>query len=210
MLHHFLRAVGKRKVEFVASATGSNGSGEIVTINKPSGTQSGDIMVFVGGSAAGANRSWTQLSGWTEIIDPGVPPTLGVQYRVADGTEGSSFSFTGTFAGNALVGGIATFRYGAYDTVGSVGTAGSGGNCTAPQITVSQNNSMLLAAFANQSSSGTFTTPTGMTSAFSSTGAGSCALFYQSVNSGASGSRSSDPAGTSGAVAGVLLSLKPS
>jgi hypothetical protein len=210
MLHHFLRTVRKKNIEFVAAATGSTASGTSVTVNKPTGTATGDIMFFVGGSAAGANRNWTQLTGWTEIFDEGNSPSLGIQYRVVDGSEGASFTFTGNFSGNALVAGIATFRNAAYDVIGSIGTASSGGNCTAPQITVTQNNSFLLAAFANQNDTGTFPAPTGMSTAFSSTGAGSCALFYESINSGASGSRSSNPNGSSGEVSGVLFSIKPS
>lgn len=207
MLSHFLRAAAKN-INFVASAT-AEGTASSVTVNKPTGTVQGDIMVAWMINRSTSGRTWTQLTGWTKAAQQTTPANVAVQYKVAGASEGSTYTFVSD-GGNNCIAGIATFRYGAYDTVGTIGTATSGGNCTASAITVASDNCVVLAMFA-QNAGGSFPTPTGFTQIYNVTHSGNdaqLACFYKVVSKGSTGNVSSDPSGT-GSVAGVLLSIKP-
>lgn len=82
------------------TAADSGGSGATsITINKPTGVVSGDLLVAILGSDDNTNNDqWGgPHTGWTKIQSGGTAASdahLGVFYREADGTEGSSFSFT--------------------------------------------------------------------------------------------------------------------
>lgn len=79
------------------------GSGGSITLAIPAGTQVGDfLLAFFAGQTAGPGPfAWTELTGWNEVIDFGIDAAAGdhqdgVQWRIADGTEGSSVTFSGT------------------------------------------------------------------------------------------------------------------
>lgn len=60
------------------------------TVNLPSGIQAGDLLiVLIGHSVAATINS---LTGWNELVDDGVANGVGVLWRRADGTEGSTIS----------------------------------------------------------------------------------------------------------------------
>lgn len=86
--------------------TGSNSSNNL-TINKPTGVIAGDVMIV--NICKYPNTTTPTLSGWTLIAGPA---SLGgtnysyLLYRVADGTEGSGFTFalgTTTYGAGAIV-----------------------------------------------------------------------------------------------------------
>jgi len=91
------------------SATSGNGSNTI-TINKPSGVVSGDIMIAAISKSATSNNS--TLNGWTVIDgrrqDQGQRYTT-ILYRIADGTEGPNFSFSKGTNNATTVGSIIAF-----------------------------------------------------------------------------------------------------
>ncbi len=89
-----------------AATTGSN-AGNNLTINKPTGVVSGDVMIV--NICKYPNNNTPVLAGWTLIAGPA---SLGgtnysyLLYRVADGTEGASFTFalgTTTYGAGAIV-----------------------------------------------------------------------------------------------------------
>ena len=204
---------GRSPPSFLASAKAQNSTGTAtLVISKPSGVAAGHLLVaFVGTDEVAGMSTWTVPSGWTELRDQGLWPHLCVAYKVAGASEGSSYTFTSSDTGGLKSGVIVAYTGAAYDTVGAIGTASSGGNCTAPQVTVAADNSVLLAAFFVAVASSSFPAPSGMNSLDSDAGSTSPSwnVFAQAVNAGASGSRASNPSGAAGNVAGVLLSIKP-
>ncbi len=68
------------------------------TLTKPAGTTSGDLLVLAVMTNYGNTQSFNNLTGWTKytsiVVDQGYSPALAVYVRVADGSEGASFSPT--------------------------------------------------------------------------------------------------------------------
>lgn len=204
-------ASGVAEITYVASAqTQTSSTGTTLVINKPAGTQQGDLMIsFV--VAVNKSGTWTGGTGWTEVIDQGVDPSLRVAYLVAGASEPSSY----TFAFNALTtfsGVIATFRNAAYDTVGTISTTASGGLQTAPQITLSTSSSAILAFFENTNLAGwTNPTPGLVSTATDSDGNSPSWALYRELNlsSGATGTRSATCSSTGSPRACILVGIKP-
>lgn len=201
-LHHRLRAV-RREIEFIASAS-ANSSISPLTINKPSGVVAGNLLVAV--LIHGDTGVWTQLSGWTEATESDTNPTISIQYRVAEASDGASYSFECSNS-KELTGVILAFRNAAFDVVGAF--AESTSPVLAPSISVSFNNSVLLAVAGTTSSSVGFTFPTAMTSRFNSTGISGVdgAVASEPVNAGATGTRSISS--TAGSITAALVAIKP-
>lgn len=208
----------KNRPNIVAAAWDANGS-NVVTPLKPTGTAIGDLMVaFLSSVDTSGTNSWTQASGWTEVLDQGSAPNLGIQYRVATSDDAlvTQYDFTHTATGIQTQCDLITFRNAAYDTVGTIGTATLYQNCTAPSITVTSCNSLLLAYFATDPYANKgwalFPVPPGLTFFTRTANAAYIPVLiaYKSVESGATGDFSSDYTiedVSLGAVAGVLLSL---
>jgi hypothetical protein len=128
--------------EFVASA--SNGvSGSTLTINVPTGTLNGHLMLAVLGTDA-SSLTWTPPSGWTEVADQNAVPSLGVMYKVAGSSEPASYDFVSS-AGSSLGGSILTFKNAAYDTIGTVVANATNTAYTLTAITTSENYGLVLA-----------------------------------------------------------------
>jgi hypothetical protein len=88
-------------ISYVGSATpwGHNGTVTGYTVNKPSGTVTGDLMVatigFIGiGATINLPSGWTLRSQSTSNNTSAGPYTLAVIYKVAGGSEPSSYSAT--------------------------------------------------------------------------------------------------------------------
>lgn len=192
--------------EFVASAsTSSASSSSTITINKPSGTLEGDLMVAV--MSSDGNLTWTGDTGWTEVFDQSTAPWLRVAYKTAGASEGASYTFTAS--GNAVLsGGIVTYRFAAYDTIGSVvqGTT----PLVLTSISPSQSQSILLAFGGRNAASITLGTPTSMAARItdSNASAPSYKLCSQSVAKGPTGTRTMTT-GSATQVGGIMLAIKP-
>lgn len=110
------------------SATNATTVNTSLTISKPAGVVSGDVMI-VNIAQGGNNTTNPVLAGWT-IVD-GVSLAGGtlrygsVFYRVADGTEGASFTFTLGSGVDAAAGSIVAFS--GVDVTGGVKANGSAG-----------------------------------------------------------------------------------
>jgi hypothetical protein len=208
---HGLRAASADKLlEFVALSTATIDS-TTLTINKPTGTVQGNLLIAIMFSDSLSNATWTGDTGWTEVIDQGVRPSLRVAYKVAGASEASSYTFISNFSG--LIGGaILTYKNALYDTIGAIQTGASGDVQTAPSITLAESASTLIAVFAR-----------GQTTSWSAPSAGLSLLTTQTVvrpawaiyhqvdlPSGSTGTRQATPANTAGALACVLIGIKPS
>jgi hypothetical protein len=193
--------------EFVASASTQNAStGTALTINKPTGTVEGDLMVAVM-CASGGNATWTGASAWVETADYTQRPDLRIAYKIAGASEPSSYTFT---VSSSLTnsGTILTYRYAAYDTIGTF-TAGTN-PLILPSISPSESQSILIATGARDAASVTLGTPTSMTARVTDNDgtAPSYIVCDQTVAKGPTGTRSMSTGSTS-EVAGIMLSIKP-
>lgn len=200
---------GVAAIEFVASAQAGTAASTL-TINKPAGVQSGDLLIALCGTKAG--RTWTGDTGWTEVIDQGVAPSTRVAYLIAGGSEPATYTFTSS-SSDALSGVIAAFRYAAYDTIGTISTTATSGVQTAPAITLSTSSSAIFAFFANSNSDRSWSNPTSglvSTASDSDTDAPSWALYRElDLSSGSTGTRSATCSSTSGNSGCILVGIKP-
>jgi hypothetical protein len=153
----------------ISTATQANPT---LSIPKPTGVVAGDTLYLL---AASDDSSPTSVpTGWTQIYSADSAGGFGpihaqVYRRVADGSEGSTFSIT--YGANcdaqasaiAVVGGSAT---GEVFSTFSDQTTTAGTSMTANSVTPAAANSLLIGAFVSRNLSGVFTTatpPSGMT-----------------------------------------------
>lgn len=197
-------------IEFVASAQAQNANALTVVISKPTGTQQGDLLI--GLCAAATGRTWTGDTDWTEVIDQGSAPSIRVAYKIAGASEPASYTFSLSSATNAS-GVIVTFRNAAYDTVGTIRTTASSSVQTAPAITLSSSSSAILALFAHDIGSRTWSSPTsGLVSTATDSDANnpSWALYRElNLSSGSTGTRSSTVSNVTGNIGCLLVGIKP-
>lgn len=194
--------------EFVASAsTQVTTSTQTLTIDKPVGTQENDLMIAVMSSST-ASATWTGDTGWTEVADQGSSPDLRIAYKVAGASEGSSYNFTLSSSTNVMSGAILTYRNADYDTIGAFTTGANPLGITSMSPTQSQ--SLVIAAIARGAAAITITAPTSMTARVTDNDATSPSFIIcdQVAPKGPTGLRYSTT-GSSTAVAGILISIKP-
>ena len=155
MLSHFLRAASNNTgITLVGySFAQRSSSGTSLVIDKPSGTQSGDQMIFIG--IVAGNLTWTQLTGWTEKIDSN---GRNLQEKTATGSEPDTYTFVVSSPLEIPSGYILTYRNGVQDAEGAVSALAQ--NPTAPSIEVEANSLVLLVASAAGVTS-LYTTPSG-------------------------------------------------
>lgn len=189
---------------------GNASSGGDVTINKPSGVVSGDLMVVT--ITAAASVTWTVLSGWTRC--PGTPNVLGgdIFYKVAGGSEGSSYTFHCNNALTALRGAVT--RWTGFDTTTPIQTSAGGAvttNGLSPTVTASVANSVLYCSLVNVASNNTScTVPSGMTQAFNTTTTAFKLGATETVGSGATGTRQWTNPNTTCYATSVIINPGPS
>lgn len=137
------------------TATSATSTNTNLTINKPTGVVSGDVMIV---NITSNNGGTPSLSGWNSLgtgIFNGSNLRATVLYKVAGGSEPSSYTFAlGTGANNAI-GTIIAFsgvdNTSPIDATGTIGlSAGNGGTATAPGITTNSANAAVV-MLANQS-----------------------------------------------------------
>lgn len=105
-------------ISFVASTRSptsypsSTNNTSTCNISKPSGTTAGDVMLVY--LESGNNASFSYPSGWREVANyknSSASMTSGIAYKVATGSEGSSYSFGDSQGGlTPLCGMILTYR----------------------------------------------------------------------------------------------------
>ena len=193
-----------------SSSTKLTSSATSVVVAKPSGTKEGDLLVaFMSAETGSGPHTWTQPSGWSEVADQANEPSVAVSYKVATSSEPANYTFTFSTSDD-LYCVICRIPKGAYDVIGTF--AQGIDPIVAPSVTVSQNNSLLLAFFSRGgSSSATLTLPSGMSLVEyerNAINAPVCLLAYEFVNAGSTGTRTSD-ADSSSRTAGIMLAIKP-
>lgn len=199
---------GQNLPTFIASATTQNTSGgNTLVINKPTGTQDGDLMIaFM--SSSSTDSTWTGATGWTEVIDQGSTPNLRIAYKIAS-SEGSSYTFT-LSSNSTLSGSILTYRTTSYDAIGSITTGAN--PLIVTSVSASTTNCMLLGFVTRSTASLTITAPGSMTTRVTDndgTSPSYCIAEEQLTSSGASGTRTFSGLSGSANTAGILLTIKP-
>jgi hypothetical protein len=208
---HGLRAAagGAANITFIASAKSINS----FTINKPTGTLEGHLMVAFLNTDSTQGRTWTPPSGWTETLDPAIAPSITVCYKVAGASEGASYTWTLSGPGNAS-GIICTYANAVWDTVGTMSTTNASGVQTAPAITLAASGSTLFAYFAATGASRTWSSPSSglvLVDENTTSTAPDFILYSQAnVGSGSSGTKSATINTTTGNLGCVLAAIKPS
>ena len=193
IISHALRAVKKAPAAFPqyqSNVTASSGASTTLTINKPSSVASGDLLIVV--LVANATSGWSQLSGWTRLNNIVTDPSTSVQYRIADGTEGASFTFANL--GNTRCSGTIMRFTGA--GVPYVGTSNSNATNTtphvAPSLTITSDFSLALSIFTSDAAAITWTGVDGTATVSFSTQC-SFNIGRSEVNSGATAADTATP-----------------
>lgn len=143
----------------------ANGTGTSVTLTKPAGVTAGDLLLAAflkAGSITAAPAGWTLALAGTDFR---------VYYRVADGTEGASFTWTQSVSGSWR-GGIS--RYSGVSNAspidaGFVTTSGVATTGSAGPVTTTTANAMVIGG---ANSGQTTTPPASLTERWESTGGG--------------------------------------
>jgi hypothetical protein len=191
----------------VAYAAASTNSASSLTIDKPTGTVDGDILVAFKGGNDAAGVTWTGASGWTERVDQAALPNIRVATKTAS-SEGASYTFTPSST-NAYGGIVLAFRGAAYDAIGSVVTRSGDGSLVVTGFTSAAGLSLLF-VYVDDEPSPTISTPAGYTEIASwSDFASTMKVFQKNVAAGATGSATSTIGGATGDTAGgIQVGLK--
>lgn len=196
---------------FFAAETASEASATVLTISKPASVVSGDLLIAIVGTDDNS-RNWAGPTGWVEQYDPGsLDFSLAIYTRVLDGSEGSSFDFTFE-RDRELVGFIIALRAnGTYDVLGAIGTAATSGPLVAPSITASDGGVLLCICAGEVAASQDFSAPSGMTAAASTVtpGTTSMRVFYEEIEAGSTGTRTSTVTQNGDTYAWLLSFAKP-
>lgn len=154
-----------------AISTGSKSS-KTITISKPSGVTTGDVMLFVTAIQGGTKISVsTVASGWTLSLRTSLSTTLTqvVYYKVATAAEASSYTFKLSGASNSAKAAAALLVYRGADTSPPVKAAvgltdSSGSSVTTPASSTTVANSLVLNILSiADGSNAAFTPPAGST-----------------------------------------------
>lgn len=171
-------------VSAVAQVCLNDDTSPAVTIDKPTGTVEGDLLIAIIAvdSNATADSGWTQPSGWTLIRKDGLDAnsyTMMSAYKVAGGAEPASYTFelTGLAVGadTGFTGVI--LRYDNFVSAGPIdahaGTIGSNG--TGPSVTTTKQATTVLSAMQENTQPGDGSaTPSGWTSRVNAPGVSLC------------------------------------
>ena len=199
-----------KAIPFIASAkTQNSATGATLVINKPDGTQEGDIMIAFMATDGNSNGTWTGDTAWTEIAEQttGTKPNARVAYKVAGASEGSSYTFTNSASSMKLGGAIVTYRAAAFDAIGSFGGAGSAVTATGPSAAADY--SRLVGFGVDDDVSATITTTMLMNRVIDNDVNGpSFVIADDIVKSGATGTRTFTMP-SSGNNTAILLTIKP-
>lgn len=193
-----------------------------LTINVPSGTAAGDVMI----AAIAVSPNTPTIStptGWTLVRTLSQTSTttsrLAIFRRVATASEPSSYSWTLSTTFTGTVGGITTFSGVDNTTPISVENGqitSSSTTQTTPSITTTFSSSMLVGIF-SYASAGTWTPPTGMTEVVdiasrtpnNASGESLEMVYLLQSSAGSTGTKSAKASTSSDRGATELLALKP-
>jgi hypothetical protein len=188
-----------------------------LTLNKPSGTVSGDVMLAAITITGGTGVTFTPPSGWSSVQRHNSTTVIGqeVWYKVAGGSEPASYDWTWTGA-RAASGVISS--YSGVDPTTPVDVNGGQANAssttiTAPSVTTTGTDDLLVGFF-GVANGGTVTAVSPLTDRTYSAATGASNLTAirgadeYALNAGSTGTRTAT-AGNAGVNIGQLVALKP-
>lgn len=194
-------------ISYRTPTVGQANTATSVSVNKPTGTVATELIrVLLSASAA---RTWNVPAGWALVPGTAAGDRTVALQRIADGSEGSSFTFT-------IAGGTANLRAGCVTTIGTDPTApfdvssfqqaASGTSNAIPGVTVTDG--VWLDSLLFRVGSGAVVTHPGtMTEDFEDNSIQSFAGAHETATPGATGTRTWTWVGSS-VTAGLLCSLK--
>lgn len=148
-VHQSAKVLGAPFWQSGASSGATGATGATLTITKPSGTVSGDLMVAFIGVGYATLVSITPPAGWT-LIDSQllVSPNLYAYYKVAGGAEGASYDWVTTGTTINMSGGIHRINAQHATTPINVSAkaAASAVSPVAPTVTTAATNCLVLIA----------------------------------------------------------------
>lgn len=213
-------ATASGAVSRVGSAVGTVSSSAVSVQNTtpPAGVASGDLMIaVVGQRGTGYPVVNSAPAGWTLVLnrDDGGTSGVSIYRKLATASEPASYAW-GLRNNDRAAGAIVAFR--GVDTTTPVEASGTQANAastsyTAPSITTTTADTLLLAIFSAITGSASFTAPTDMVAEVTAVGGAgpngiAFGLFHSTrLATGATGTRVSTP-NTSLKNLGVLLALR--
>lgn len=194
-------------------------TGSALSISKPSGVVSGDLILFVVGTDSAETR--TGPTGFTSKSATNVSDErLQIWYKVADGTEGASFSCG---AGSANSAGFCVAYSGIdnttpFDVAAGTNGSGTGASITAASITPTTNGCQILfvgCRDSNANAAQTVTPPSGSWAEQVDIPSAQCwaniyLADFNQATAGAVGTTTATASSTNNATnIGILLALRP-
>jgi hypothetical protein len=205
----------KRGIAF-RSATGTTVNGTSITLNKPSGTASGDVLVAA--IEISGTTTVTAPSGWTLVrsTTSGSTLTQATYVHIAGSSEPSSYQWR--FAASRLASGAVAAYVGVDGTtpvdVSSGGSSSGSTSIVGPSVTTTTAGELLIGAFGGAANA-SLTPPTGMleeNEQLAGTGNNRVVVELSDQQLGAAGATGNRTAtlSKSGANVGQLIALRPS
>jgi outer membrane protein assembly factor BamB len=217
-----LPAASEAAIAFRSGAsTDLSGQGASITINKPTGTAKGDVLI-ASIAVRPSTATITAPAGWTLVNRQnnggGNANSLAVYSKVATATEAASYTWSFS-ANTGNEGGIMAFS--GVDNATPVNvfggaTTGSGTTHTAPSVTTTVTNTMIVTAH-EYSSSDRWTAPPGMTEVFDvaslavpdALGIALLGSYKAQAAAGATGTFTATAASNPGTGAAITVALRP-
>src|SRR5438093_6553468 len=213
-----LTRAGITGIGFRAAASASSGSSSSATslaISRPAATVANDVMVASITSRTGSSPppTITAPAGWTSIVSTNTGSTGTVTtatfWKVAGTAAADPGPYAFTVSSSSVAGGISAYFN--VDTTNPINASGGQATSSAPSITTTVANTMLVACF-GRSGSSLIGAPSGMTERFTAVTSGSNNAASESADvpqatAGATGSKASTG---NTATIGQLIALAPS
>src|SRR5213076_1733735 len=178
------------------ASSGSSSSATSLAISRPAATVANDVMVASITSRTGSGTPTIAApSGWTSIVSTnnGSTLTTATFWKLAGTAAADPGPYAFTVSSSSVVGGISAYFN--VDTTNPINASGGQATSSAPSITTTVANTMLVACF-GRSGSSAIGAPSGMTERFhaetsGSNSAGSESADVPQATAGATGSKAS-------------------
>src|SRR5207249_4127721 len=195
-----------------SASSGSSSSATSLAISRPAGTVANDVMVASITSRTGSGTPTIAApSGWTSIVSTNNTSTVTTAtfWKVAGTAAADPGPYAFTVSSSSVAGGISAYFN--VDTTNPINASGGQATSSAPSITTTVANTMLVACF-GRSGSSLIGAPSGMTERFTAVTSGSNNAASESADvpqatAGATGSKASTG---NTATIGQLIALAPS
>lgn len=139
MLNHFLRVAKSSVIAFVGRSA-SVGRGTNPTATLPTSWQANDLLIIVGSS----NANFTTPTGWTSIVNSTVAPRAFVCWKIATSSESNVVV---TNSGSNTTVSMISYRNTngtPIDVTSSLTTVSSANSVTAPSVTTTASNDVVV------------------------------------------------------------------